>query len=107
MRTREIHLTRKLALRFLEFQVIKLIDFGCAVHRENESEAVLEHVGTPFYTPPEVLRKEAKTLGSWKACDMWTMGVIVYFLMKGQPPFDGLNERCTTFRFTFILLHFA
>lgn len=39
-------------------------------------------VGTPYYCAPEVLRRESS-----HECDMWSVGVILYCMLCGQPPF--------------------
>ena len=50
--------------------------------------------GTPGYVAPEVIRvgsKGGKPYG--KACDMWSVGVIIFVLLGGYPPFDDDNQQ--------------
>eukprot|EP01038_Epipyxis_sp_PR26KG_P005854 gene5854-8077_t len=61
---------------------IKLIDFGL-VAQSAESNLV-DFVGTPAYMAPEVVMKQPYG----KAVDVWAIGVILYILLSGSPPFS-------------------
>lgn len=64
----------------------KLIDFGFsnkfdAIHRRKRLKTF---IGTPLYMPPEVIEGEYD-----EKCDVWSLGVLLYSLLCGQPPFVG------------------
>ena len=65
---------------------VKLIDFGTAKmfekgHQENK------YVGSSYYMAPEIMRRKYN-----EKCDIWSIGVILYILLTGRPPFDGNDD---------------
>eukprot|EP00934_Nitzschia_sp_Nitz4_P003934 Nitzschia sp. Nitz4//scaffold76_size158648//86590//88056//NITZ4_002551-RA/size158648-processed-gene-0.210-mRNA-1//-1//CDS//3329557860//3924//frame0 len=65
---------------------LKLIDFGLSTHF-SPGQRLSRVVGSSYYVAPEVLKKSYT-----EACDLWSLGVIVYMLLSGAPPFYGKND---------------
>lgn len=65
---------------------IKLIDFGTANYCDEHSH-LTQKVGTSYYIAPEVILKHYS-----QKCDIWSIGVILYILLVGFPPFDGESD---------------
>jgi len=67
---------------------IKIADFGFA-KRVTSPNSLTTQCGTPGYVAPEIL--EGKPYDT--QADMWSLGVIVYILLGGYPPFIEQNQR--------------
>ena len=88
-----IHRDLKLANIFLtENMQVKLGDFGLATQLEFDGERKRTLCGTPNYIAPEIL--EGKTGHSFEV-DIWSIGIILYILLIGKPPFETNNAKET------------
>lgn len=67
---------------------IKIADFGFA-KRVLTPNSLTTQCGTPGYVAPEILEGVAYDTKS----DMWSLGVIIYILLGGYPPFIEQNQR--------------
>jgi calcium-dependent protein kinase len=66
--------------------VIKIIDWGTARFFE-KNKKMNKVSGTPYYIAPEVLFEKYD-----EKCDIWSVGVIMYILLCGYPPFNGDSD---------------
>jgi len=67
---------------------LKLIDFGFAKVWDS-SKVMRTACGSVAYVSPDVLRGKGYT----SKCDLWSLGVIVFMLLSGYPPFNGSDEK--------------
>lgn len=68
---------------------VKIIDFGLSVMlSDSKSDNHNRFVGTPFYVAPEVIEGELGTKS-----DCWSLGVIMYALLTGRVPFNGVSSQ--------------
>lgn len=92
---RVLHRDLKLGNLFLSDKMeIKIGDFGLAAKLEFDGERKRTICGTPNYIAPEVL--DGKTGHSYEV-DVWSLGVILYTLLVGKPPFETSDVK-TTYR---------
>lgn len=66
---------------------IKIVDFGLG-KVIGEANVMFTACGTPGYVAPEILRGESYTT----KVDIWSLGVILYILLCGFPPFYSENN---------------
>jgi len=67
---------------------VKIADFGFA-KKVYDSQSLTTQCGTPGYVAPEILEGIPYDTKS----DMWSVGVILYILLGGYPPFIENNQR--------------
>ena len=90
---RIIHRDLKLSNLFLsENMELKIGDFGLATKLDFEGEKKRTVCGTPNYIAPEIL--DGKFGYSFEV-DIWSLGVIIYTLIIGKPPFETDNVKET------------
>mmetsp|Transcript_10806 Transcript_10806/g.22457 ORF Transcript_10806/g.22457 Transcript_10806/m.22457 type:complete len:549 (+) Transcript_10806:200-1846(+) len=65
---------------------LKVTDFGLSTFYRH-GQRFTEVVGSAYYIAPEVLQR-----GYGPPCDIWSIGVIMYIVLCGRPPFFGRTE---------------
>lgn len=70
----------------VEKAVLKVIDFGLSCRFE-DSQVLTTKAGTPYYVAPQVLAGKYD-----KSADLWSLGVLMYVLLCGYPPFFGETD---------------
>ena len=65
---------------------IKICDFGVSKHFDDKNEIMYDHCGTPAYIAPEIFEH---TGYKGPACDIWSAGVTLYYMLAGEQPFKA------------------
>ncbi|XP_041792978.1 cGMP-dependent protein kinase 2 isoform X3 [Chelmon rostratus] len=74
---------------------IKLVDFGFA-KKIRCGQKTWTFCGTPEYVAPEIILNKGHNF----SVDFWSLGILVFELLTGSPPFSGSDQMMT---YTFIL----
>jgi eukaryotic-like serine/threonine-protein kinase len=77
---------RMATLKVLDFGISKALDETTEGGRNLTSTSMI--MGTPHYMSPEQLRSSRDVD---QRSDIWALGVVLFELLTGQPPFDGEN----------------
>jgi len=85
----------------IQTATVKVSDFGLARYVTPEGMASTT-CGTPGYVAPEIIAQQKYG----KECDYWSIGIVLYILLCGYPPFfdtDNMKlfEKIKTGKFSF------
>ncbi|XKL62061.1 hypothetical protein PGB90_001894 [Kerria lacca] len=73
-------------------EALRICDFGFAKQLRAENGLLMTPCYTANFVAPEVLKRQ----GYDAACDIWSLGVLLYTLLSGQTPFaSGPNDTPT------------
>jgi len=91
-----IHRDLKLGNLFLDRHIgVKVGDFGLATKLEHADEKRKTICGTPNYIAPEVIQGDKATRGHSFEVDIWSMGVILFTVLVGKPPYEAKDVKAT------------
>ena len=90
LRLENIHFEEK------TYETIKITEFGASENykpyrgdkkKPKHHKYMNEVVGALYYIAPEIFEKEYD-----EKVDLWSIGVIMYMMLTGEPPFTGASE---------------
>ena len=94
-----IHRDIKLGNLFLGKNMeLKIGDFGLAAKLTTPHERRKTVCGTPNYIAPEILNTKRDATGQTGhsfEVDIWAVGIILYTMLIGKPPFESSNVKLT------------
>lgn len=84
-----IHRDMKLSNVLLDRNMTaKICDFGVSIKANASANKLCEKCGTVPYMAPEIVNK----IGATTKSDIWSVGVIAYYMYKSKRPFDRSGE---------------
>lgn len=87
-----VHKDRLCPIKICDFDLGSGIRFQSSVSSPLATPQLLTPVGSAEFMAPEVVEAfigESDTTSYDKRCDLWSLGVIMYILLCGYPPFYG------------------
>ncbi|ESL10818.1 protein kinase [Trypanosoma rangeli SC58] len=89
-----IHRDLKLGNMMMDADMnVKIGDFGLAAELKYDGERKRTICGTPNYIAPEIIDNTHE--GHSYEVDIWSLGVILYTLLVGEPPFQTSDVKAT------------
>ena len=67
----------------------KISDYGLSKLLNGNLMTGLSSSGTPYTMAPEILKGNENLLSN--KCDIWSLGIIIYFLLFKEYPYNGMN----------------
>ena len=99
-----IHRDLKLGNLFLTGNMeIKIGDFGLATRVDFKDQRRTTMCGTPNYIAPEILMGKC---GHSFEVDIWSIGVVIYTMLVGKPPYETTDIKSTYQRIKANVYHF-
>ena len=80
--------------------LIQIADFGWSVHAPSSRRNTF--CGTLDYLPPEMVESGDHD----ENCDVWTLGILMYELLTGHPPFEDESQQVTFTRIRTVDIRF-
>ena len=82
-------------IKLINFSLSKIYSFGkykndknLEIEEEKENKTRMNKlVGNAYFISPEMINGNYN-----EKCDIWSAGIILYFLLSGEPPFNGMNN---------------
>ena len=75
---------------------VKITDFGAALIATSRDTTQVSAIGSPAYMSPEQVKEHALD----HQTDIYSMGVVMYHLLTGRLPFQGLNNFSLIYQIT-------
>ncbi|KAG8199935.1 hypothetical protein JTE90_006182 [Oedothorax gibbosus] len=78
--------------------LLKIVDFGFARFLPTENQAMVSPCFTLEYAAPEVLKQALPSPhgGYTEACDLWSLGVVMFTMLSGKTPFQTYSRKATS-----------
>jgi len=76
-------------IMMIDKKTIKLTDFGFAKNFQSDEETMAQTIcGSPIYMAPEIIKCNQYSIKT----DLWSIGVILYEMVIGRPPYKAHNH---------------
>jgi len=79
---------------------IKICDFGLSLFFENEQKSFIcnQYAGKTLYKSPEIIEKKPFDA---RLADVWAIGIMLFILLTGIPPFEIASSTNARFQYIF------